>query len=196
MRACCVRAFATLDERRTTAARGGAGDKIMWTEDDIKRLKQQEQDMLRQVGKAPRDEAKAIKAAKAAERAAPAAKVNRATLKAEERAWRAVAKAEQRDAWREWEQQKASTRAAKKAARAVAFAEPDEGWKKNRKREAKDDWLDTKATGKETAPSYGIYAGDEYEPRGGGCFSHLWFGAAGLVVLLLLFALAQAMANR
>ena len=40
----------------------------MWTEDDIKRLKQQEQDMLRQVGKAPRDEAKAIKAAKAAEK--------------------------------------------------------------------------------------------------------------------------------
>jgi len=194
VRACCVRAFATLDERRTTAAHGRAGDKIMWTEDDIKRLKQQEQDMLRQVGKAPRDEAKAIKAAKAAERAAPAAKVNRATLKAEERAWRAMAKAEQRDAWQEWEQQKASTRAAKKAARAVEFDELDKGWKKTSRREAKGDWPDTPATWKKNhAPSF---AGDEYEPRGCGCFSGLWFGAAGLLVLLALFVLAQAVANR
>ena len=150
----------------------------MWTEDDIKRLKQQEQDMLRQVGKAPRDEAKAIKAAKAAERAAPAAKVNRATLKAEERAWRAMAKAEQRDAWQEWEQQKASTRAAKNAARAVEFDDLDKGWKKTSRREAKGDWPDTPATWKKNhAPSF---AGDEYEPRGCGCFSGLWFGAAGM----------------
>ncbi len=66
MRACCARAFVSLERRTTNAGRDRAGDNLMWTEDDIKRLKQQEQDMLRQVGKAPRDEAKAIKAAKAA----------------------------------------------------------------------------------------------------------------------------------
>ena len=154
----------------------------MWTEDDIKRLKQQEQAMLRQVGKATRDEAKVIKATKAADKTA--AKVERAALKANERGARAMASAEQFAAMKEWEQRKADASAARKATKDATKA-----WRAD-----KETWPDAPAKGKwKSEPDY--YADAHQERRGCGCFS-FGFSAAGLLALLLLLALAQVIAGR
>lgn len=154
----------------------------MWTEDDIKRLKQQEQDMLRQVGKAPRDEAKAIKAAKAAEKTP--AKMNRAALKANERAARYQASAERRDALKEWDARVANANAARKAEKDAVKAAKKQRWQGQ-----PDTWQDAPAKGKwQREPVY--YVDDYQQRRGCGCFS-FGFSAAGVLLLLILLLLAQ-----
>ena len=159
----------------------------MWTEDDIKRLKQQEQAMLRQVGKAPRDEAKAIKAAKAAEKTP--ATMSRAALKANERAARYQASAERRDALKEWDARVANAGAARKAEKDAAKAAKKQRWQgqPDTWQATKDTWQDAPAKGKwQREP---VYYADEYqERRGGGCFS---FAAAGVLLLVILLLLAQ-----
>ena len=162
----------------------------MWTENDIKRLKQQEQDMLRQVGKAPRDEAKAIKAAKAAEKTP--ATMSRAALKANERAARYQASAERRDALKEWDARVANADAARKAEKDAAKAAKKQRWQgqPDTWHATKDTWQDTPAKGKwQREPAY--YADEYQERRGCGCFSGLGFSAAGVLLLLILLLLAQ-----
>mgnify|MGYP000851727929 FL=1 len=161
----------------------------MWTEDDIKRLKQQEQDMLRQVGKAPRDEAKAIKAAKAAEKTP--AKMNRAALKANERAARYQASTERRDALKEWDARVANANAARKAEKDAVKAAKKQRWQgqPDTWQATKDTWQDAPAKGKwQREPVY--YVDDYQQRRGCGCFS-FGFSAAGVLLLLILLLLAQ-----
>lgn len=158
----------------------------MWTEDDIKRLKQQEQAMLRQVGKAPRDEAQVIKAAKAAEKTV--AKAERAALKSTERTARAMANAERRDALKEWKREVAAADATRKAAKKQQWDTwPDAPAKKAKKWDA---GMGEPAKGKwQREPDY--YTDDYHsqERRGGcGCFS---FSVATVLALLFLLLLAQ-----
>ena len=188
----------------------------MFGEDDIKRLKRQEWEAFGQVGK---DDAKAIKAAKADERAN--ARAERAWEKTQERGWKAIERAERYNARERWKQEQADyyaqqttvkqARKEAKAAKAAAREWEEVSWKK--RRPAKESWQEPPAKGwkNSPAPGWDAYPDDakrrwvsdeDYygEPAPAGCwlvaFSVPGFAAFTLLVLVALFLLAQVAANR
>ncbi len=183
----------------------------MWTEAELKELKRQEQEQWRDMGKAARGEAKAIKAAKTAELRdwKAAAKAERAALRTEERGWKAIERAERFAAKQRWEDEQAAALATKNAAKAAKQYQRE--LDALNRRAAKDRWQDAPVNGwkggwQDDAPASWKTKGwqnDAYyysEPEPAGCWLMLFsvpgFAALALLVLLALFLLAQVATNR
>ena len=173
----------------------------MFGEDDIKRLKRQEWEAFGQVGK---DDAKAIKAAKADERAN--ARAERAWEKTQERGWKAIERAERWEARKRWDDTVAAANAAKKTKATADWTTPAPAKKKRWQQD--DVYQDAPAKGwrNAPAPTWDVYPDDAKrkwtddasyygEPAPAGCwlvaFSVPSFVAFGLLVLLVLYVLAQ-----
>ena len=184
----------------------------MFSEDDIKRLKRQEWESFGPVGK---DDAQAIKAAKAAERALlkserAAAKAERDALKAQQRGWQAIERAERHDAGERWKKQQADHWTTAKKAKATAEWTAPAPAKKKRWQDDSDG-APAKGCKNPPAPGWDDYPADAKrkwtddasyygEPAPAGCWLALFsvpgFATIGLLVLVALFLLAQVAANR